>query len=80
MIDSDVFWSIFSVAFPIALVFVFILLGWRRVPADKAMVITGIKKRVLSGKGGVMLPIFETSCVISLENISMTTDVTEEPS
>ncbi len=27
-----------------------------------------------------MLPIFETSCVISLENISMTTDVTEAPS
>ena len=80
MIDSDVFWSIFSVAFPIAIVFVFILICWRRVPADKAMVITGIKKRVLSGKGGVMLPIFETSCVISLENISMTTDVTEAPS
>ena len=80
MIDSDVFWSIFSIAVPIAIVFVFILLCWRRVPADKAMVITGIKKRVLSGKGGVMLPIFETSCVISLENISMTTDVTEAPS
>lgn len=50
MIDSDVFWSIFSVAFPIALVFVFILLCWRRVPADKAMVITGIKSACFRAK------------------------------
>ncbi|WP_097028082.1 flotillin family protein [Clostridium peptidivorans] len=56
-----------------------ILCFWRRVPADKAMVITGLKKRVLSGKGGFMIPILETSCTISLENISMTTDVNEAP-
>ncbi|TJX14602.1 flotillin [Tissierella creatinini] len=53
---------------------------WRRVPADKAMVITGLKKRVLTGKGGILIPILETSCTISLENISMTTDVSEAPS
>lgn len=65
----------------IFLVIIMIVLSfWRRVPADKAMVITGLKKRVLSGKGGFMIPILETSCVISLENISMTTDVTEAPS
>lgn len=57
-----------------------ILLFWRKVPADKAMVITGLKKRVLSGKGGLMIPFLETSIVISLENISMTTDVNEAPS
>jgi flotillin len=49
-------------------------------PADKAMVITGLKKRVLSGRGGFMLPFVETSCLISLENISMTTDVLNSPS
>lgn len=57
-----------------------LLLCWRKVPADKAMVITGLKKRVLSGKGGFMIPFLETSCTISLENISMTTDVNEAPS
>ncbi|WFA08739.1 SPFH domain-containing protein [Tissierella sp. Yu-01] len=59
---------------------VFLFLCWRKVSADKAMVITGLKKRVLSGKGGFMIPFLETSCKISLENISMTTDVLEAPS
>lgn len=65
---------------PIIIVFILILSFWRKVPADKAMVITGLKKRVLTGKGGFIIPIFETSCIISLENISMTTDVREAPS
>lgn len=63
----------------VIVVLVVILCFWRRVPADKALVITGLKKRVLSGKGGFMIPILETSCTISLENISMTTDVNEAP-
>lgn len=69
--------------FPTAIVIfviVIIFLFWRKVPADKAMVITGLKKRVLSGKGGLMVPFLETSCTISLENISMTTDISEAPS
>ena len=64
----------------VAILLLLLLSCWRRVPADKAMVITGLKKRVLSGKGGFMIPFLETSCIISLENISMTTDVTEAPS
>lgn len=62
------------------LLVVVIFLFWRKVPADKAMVITGLKKRVLTGRGGFMVPFLETSCVISLENMSMTTDVNEAPS
>lgn len=65
---------------PIIIVLLIIIACWRRVPADKAMVITGLKKRVLSGRGGIMIPFLETSCSISLENISMTTDVNEAPS
>ena len=57
-----------------------VVLCWRRVPADKAMVVTGLKKRMISGRGGLIFPILETTCIISLENISMTTDVTEAPS
>lgn len=73
-----------SIAFPIVLavliLIVLILICWKRVPADKAMVITGLKKRVLVGKGGVQIPFLETSCMISLEAVSMTTDITEAPS
>lgn len=61
-------------------IIVLFLLFWRKVPADKAMVIAGLKKRVLSGKGGFMVPFIETASIISLENISMTTDVNEAPS
>jgi len=70
---------IFSAA-AVVVVVLAIFLFWRKVPADKAMVITGLKKRVLSGKGGFMIPFLETSCLISLENMSMTTDVNEAPS
>lgn len=70
---------IFSVAaFVVLLLLIFLF--WRKVPADKAMVITGLKKRVLTGRGGFMIPFLETSCIISLENMSMTTDVNEAPS
>ncbi len=70
----------FIAAVVAALIVVFLLACWRRVPADKAMVITGIRKRVLVGRGGFVIPIIETSCMISLEAVSMTTDITEAPS
>lgn len=76
----DLIGKILTIIIPIVIILALILVCWRRVPADKAMVITGLKKRVLSGKGGLMIPVLETSCIISLENISMTTDVTEAPS
>lgn len=73
-----------SPIFPILVVAVVLLLlitlCWKRVPADKAMVITGLKKRVLAGRGGIQVPFLETSCIISLEAVSMTTDITEAPS
>lgn len=66
------------VAFFILLIFMFMF--WKRVKADKAIVITGFKKRVLSGKGGFIFQPFETWCEISLENLPMNTDVTDSPS
>ena len=68
------------VAIIVAAVLLLLLICWRRVPADKAMVITGLRKRVLVGRGGFVIPILETSCLISLEAVSMTTDITEAPS
>lgn len=63
-----------------AVVVLLVLLCWRRVPADKAMVVTGLRKRMLWGRGGFVIPILEASCTISLEAVSMTTDITEAPS
>lgn len=71
---------VLAIGIAVLVIIIFILLCWRRVPADKAVVITGLKKRVLSGHGGIQIPLLETSCTISLEAVSMTTDITEAPS
>ena len=41
---------------------------WKKVSQDKAMVVTGLRKRVISGGGGLVVPIFERTDRISLEN------------
>lgn len=76
--ESTGLWIIIGIV--VLVLLILILLCWKRVPADKAMVITGLKKRVLVGRGGVQVPFLETSCSISLESVSMTTDITEAPS
>ncbi len=44
---------------------------WKKVPQDKALVITGLKKRVISGGGGIVVPILERADRISLENMKI---------
>lgn len=44
---------------------------WRKVPQDKAIVITGLKKRVISGGGGFVVPLLERTDRISLENMKI---------
>lgn len=44
---------------------------WKKVPQDKAMIISGMKKRVISGGGGFVVPLLERTDVISLENIKV---------
>ena len=51
-----------------------ILRMWRKIPAEKAAVITGRKKRVITGGGTLLIPVLERIDVISLENMSL--DVT----
>ena len=79
----DIFLEKLLNVLPIIIIVIIVLIVflsfWRRVPADKAMVITGLRERVLLGRGGLMIPVLETSSTISLENISMTTDVNEAP-
>jgi len=48
---------------------------WKRVPQNKAAVITGLKKRIISGGGGLVFPILERYDVISLENIKIPLDI-----
>ncbi|MBM7613499.1 flotillin family protein [Alkaliphilus hydrothermalis] len=48
-----------------------ILLMWKKVPQDKAIVITGLRKRVISGGGGFVIPLLERTDIISLENMKI---------
>lgn len=48
-----------------------ILTMWRKVSQDKALVVTGLKKRVISGGGGFVIPLLEKTDQISLENMKI---------
>ncbi len=52
-----------------------ILSMWRKVPQDKALVVTGLKKRVISGGGGLVIPLLERADAISLENMQIVVNV-----
>ena len=63
----------------VLLVIVLVVIGfltmWKKVPQDKAMVITGMRKRVISGGGGFVIPLMERADYISLENIKVEVQV-----
>ena len=44
---------------------------WKKVPQDKAGVVTGRKKHVITGGGGIVIPILERIDYISLGNIPL---------
>ena len=48
-----------------------ILTMWRKVSQDKALVVTGLKRRVISGGGGIVVPLLEKTDRISLENMKI---------
>ena len=48
---------------------------WKRIPQNTAAVVTGLKKRVISGGGGFVIPIFERYDKISLENIKIIVNI-----
>lgn len=56
-------------------VIILLLLGffscWKRVPQDKALVVTGLKKKVITGGGGIVIPLLERTDKISLENMEI---------
>lgn len=56
----------------VILILVFgILSMWKKVSQDKALVITGLKKRVITGGGGFVIPMLERTDKISLENMKI---------
>lgn len=55
----------------IILFFVIITSMWKKAPQDKALVITGLRKRVISGGGGIVVPMLERADRISLENMKI---------
>jgi len=48
---------------------------WKRVPQNKAAVVTGRKKKVISGGGRFVIPLLERYDIISLENIKIPVDI-----
>ena len=68
IIGGIILGAIFAVIF-------LVLALWKRVPQNKAAVITGSRKRVISGGGGMVWPIIERYDVISLENIKIPLDI-----
>ncbi|MCL2216388.1 MAG: SPFH domain-containing protein [Defluviitaleaceae bacterium] len=55
-------------------IFLMVML-WKRIPQNKAAVVTGLRKRIISGGGGLVIPLFERYDVISLENIKIPLDI-----
>ena len=59
----------------VVLVVGFCLSIWKRIPQNKAAVVTGLRKRIISGGGGLVWPLVERYDTISLENIKIPLDV-----
>ncbi|SHK50326.1 flotillin [Hathewaya proteolytica DSM 3090] len=65
-ISHNIGWIILIIA-----IILLIGLTWKKAPQDKAIVVTGLKRRVISGRGGFVVPFFEQTDKLSLENIKV---------
>ncbi|HKL79471.1 MAG TPA: SPFH domain-containing protein [Mobilitalea sp.] len=54
-----------------------ILRMWKKVPQDKAMVVTGLRKKVITGGGGIVIPVLERTDTISLGNMQLNINTTQ---
>src|SRR4051794_4501536 len=68
---NDVMYIAGAIIAAIVVVMFLVTTMWKRVPQDKALVVTGLKKRVISGGGGFVIPLLERSDKISLENMKI---------
>ncbi|MCL1975265.1 MAG: SPFH domain-containing protein [Firmicutes bacterium] len=60
----------------VVVVLIIIMGMWRKIPQDKAAVVTGLKKRVITGGGTLVVPVLERVDIISLENIPLSISTT----
>ena len=65
---------IIAIPLVIVLVLIAIFSMWKKVPQDKAGVITGLKRRVITGGGGLLIPGVERIDYISLGNMPLRVD------
>ncbi len=70
--DSSVMWvPILTVAVIFILIFSLFSM-YKKVPQDKALVVTGIRgRRVITGGGGIVIPLLERTDIMSLENMQI---------
>lgn len=59
----------------IVFIIALILSMWKKVPQDRAAVVTGLRKRIITDGGGLVIPVFERIDYISLENMQLTVRV-----
>ena len=55
----------------IVVILILLCMVWKKAPQDKAIVVTGLKRRVISGSGGIVIPYLEQISRISLENMKV---------
>ena len=70
-LTADAFIIIGIILGVVLLVLFTFLSFWKKVPQDKAMIVTGLRKRVISGGGGFVIPVLERTDKISLENMKI---------
>lgn len=64
-------WGILGIILGIIFIVAIVLSMWKKIPQDKAAVITGLKKRVITGGGGLVVPLLERIDTISLESMKL---------
>ncbi|ONI44050.1 flotillin [Candidatus Epulonipiscioides gigas] len=60
-----------QVSICVIVILILVLFMWKKAPIDKAFVITGLKRRVISGKGTIVIPVLEQVDKISLEDMNL---------
>lgn len=68
---EEILMKVINIGIPVIIVILLILVMWKKAPQDKAIVVTGLKRRVISGRGGFVIPFFEQADRISLENMKV---------
>ena len=68
---SEVFTTVLIILAALIIVLIAVFSTWKKVPADKAAIVTGLgRAKVITGGGVMVLPVLQRIDYITLENIS----------